>query len=254
MNLQPPNWHLAAFYSSLAASQTNLAVAPVVDPAVTTNNNGMLLPENMRIGMAFASGLGVTQGQFSVPSLRVVAQPRIHPVNKQLYPVDDSPINRPGDQGARILKTETFAANLTSDATVGPNDSYVLAWLYAGPKRQIPGDITTIRASATVTAVTGSWVVGAMTLEADLPSGFYAVVGMDVLGATAVAVRLRFPGAGYCPGVLAQQASGQFFLDTFRYGNAGTFGVFENSSIPQIDVLGTSGAVTLTIFLDIIKV
>lgn len=248
-----PNFHLAAFYASLAASQTDLAIAPVVDPQLTTNNNGMLLPENMRIGAAYASGLGVTQSRFNVPSLRVVAQPRIHPVNKALYPVDDAPINRPLEQGARVLKTETFQASLTSDATAGPNDSYVLAWLFNKPRQKIQGDITTIRATSTVTAVTGSWVLGAMTLEQDLPSGFYSVVGMDVLGATAVAVRLRFPGGGYCPGVLAQQASGQFFLDTFRYGNMGVFGVFENSSIPQIDVLGTSGSVTLTIFLDIIK-
>lgn len=249
-----PNFHLAAFYSSLAASQTDLAISPVVDPALTTNNNGMLLPEPMRIGMAYASGLGVTQARFAVPSLRVVAQPRVHPVNKALYPVDDAPINRPGEQGARVLKSETFQTQLTSDATAGPNDSYVLAWLYPQPRQRIGGDITTIRASSTVTAVTGSWVLGQMTMEQDLPSGKYAIVGADVLAATAVAMRFRFPGGGYCPGVLCQQAAGQFFLDTFRYGNCGVFGTFENSVIPQIDVLGTSGAVTLTIFMDVVRV
>ncbi len=248
-----PNFHLAAFCSSLAASQTDLAVAPVVDPQLTTNNNGMLLPENMRIGMAFASGLGVAQARFNVPSLRVVAQPRVHPVNKALYPFDDAPVNRPFEQGARVLKTETFQAAMTSDATAGPNDSYVLAWLYNKPRQRIQGDITTIRATSAVTAVTGSWVLGAMTLEQDLPSGLYTIVGADVLAPTAIAMRFRFAGGGYCPGVLCQQASGQFFLDTFRYNNCGAFGQFENSSIPQIDVLGTSGAVALTIFMDIIK-
>ncbi len=247
-------FHLAAFYASLAASQTNLAIAPVVDQAVTTNANGMLLDRNMRIGMGFASGLGVTGGRFAVPSLRVIAQPRIYPVNKALYAVDDAPIWSPDDQGPLVLKTETFAANLTSDATAGPNDSYVLAWLYPGQKGSVQGDIITIQATASITAVTGSWVLGSMTLEQDLPSGYYAVVGMDVTAATTVAARLAFPGGGYCPGVIAQQAAGQFFLNTFRYGNAGVFGVFENSAIPQIQVLGTSGAQSLVIYLDLIKV
>jgi hypothetical protein len=252
-DIMQPNMHLAAFYASLAASQTDLAIAPVVDPQLSTNNNGMLLPENMRIGMALASGLGVTQGRFNVPSLRVNALPRVHPVNKALYPVDDAPIMKWREQGPRVLQTETFQAQLTSDATAGPNDSYMLAWLYAGAPRKIAGDITTIRATSTVTAATGSWVVGALTLEQDLPSGRFAVVGLDAIGTTAQAMRLRFPGGGYCPGVSVQQAAGQFFLDTFRCNNAGFFGEFMNSTPPQIDVLGTTGAVTLTIFMDIIK-
>ncbi len=252
--MYPTKMHLAAYYASVAASQTDLAVAPVVDSALTTNANGFLLPEAMRIGMAYASGLGVTRGKFAVPSLRVVAQPNIYPVNKALYAVDDAPIWRPKEQGPRVLQTETFGASLTTDATAGPNDSYVLAWLYGGPIQRLPGDIVSIRATATVTAVTGSWILGSMTLEQDLPSGYYAVVGMDALAATTVAIRLSFPGQTYCPGVIAQQAAGQFFLDTFRFGNSGVFGTFQNSAIPQIFVLGTAGAQTIQLMLDIIKV
>ena len=254
VSMYPTKMHLAAFYSSLAASQTALAASPVVDGALTTNNNGFLLPENARVAYSYASGLGVTRAAFAVPSLRVVAQPNIHPVNQALYPVDDAPINRPGDQGPRILQSETFAANLTSDATAGPNDSYVLAWLRMGQMVRPAGDITTIRATATVTAVTGAWVVGAMTMEADLPTGYYAVVGMDATAATTVAIRLRFPGQVYAPGVLAQQAAGQFFLNDFRYANSGVFGAFRNSAIPLIEVLGTAGAQTITMYLDLIQV
>jgi hypothetical protein len=152
------------------------------------------------------------------------------------------------------MRSETFQVALSSDATAGPNASYVLAWLYTSPRRRIAGDITTMRATSTVTAVTGSWVLGAMTLENDLPAGRYAIVGAEVIGATAIAMRFRFAGGGYCPGVLCQQAAGEFFLDRFRHGNAGAFGEFDNSLPPQIDVLGTAGAVTLTMYLDLIKV
>lgn len=249
-----PRMHLAAFFGSVAASQTDLPLAPVVDPQLTTNNNGMLLPETGRIIAAYASGLGVTQGRINVPSLRVVSLPRVHPVNKALFPVDDAPINKLGDQGPRILRSETFQAQLTTDATAGPNASYMFNWLKFGPSPAPSGDITTIRATSTVTGVAGSWVLGALQLETDLPSGRYAIVGADVIGATAQAMRFRFAGGGYCPGVLVQQAAGQFFLDTFRYGRMGAFGEFDNSLPPQIDVLAEAGAVTLTVFMDIIKV
>ena len=161
---------------------------------------------------------------------------------------------RKREQGPRILRSETFAVQATSDATGGPNDSYALAWLYAGPRRMQSGDETTIRASSTVTCVTGSWVLGAMTLEQDLPAGRYAIVGVDCTGATAIAARFSFAGGSYQPGFLIQQAAGQFFLDTFRSNSLGVYGEFENSLPPQLFVLGTSGAVTLTLFLDIIKI
>ncbi len=246
--------HLAAFYGSVAASQTDLSLTPVTDPYLTIGTSGMLLPKNMRCYMTYMSGLGLTQGRINVPSLRAISLPRVNPVNKALYPVDDAPINRPRMQGPRILRSEGFVLQVTTDATAGPNATYGLTWLTDAVTPAPTGDITTIRASSTVTAVTGSWVLGTLTLEQDLPAGRYAVVGMDVVGATAIAVRLRFPGGGPCPGCLVQQAAGEFFLDTFRFGNMGSWGEFDNSLPPVIDVLGTSGAVTLTVFLDIIKV
>lgn len=249
-----PNCHLAAFYASLAASQTNLPIAPVVDPALTTNNNGMLLPENMRVGKVFASGLGVTEGRIAVPSLRIVSQPWIQPVNKALYPVDVFPVIDYGINGPRILRSETFSLQLTSDATAGPNASYGLFWLYNSFRPAPAGDITTIKATTTVTGVAGSWVLGALTLEQDLPSGRYAIVGAQAIGATAIALRFAFAGGGYRPGILVQQAAGQFSMPIFEKGNSGWFGEFDNSLPPQVDVLATAGAVTISLYIDIVKV
>ena len=249
-----PNCHLAAFFANLAASQTNLAIAPVVDPALTTTNNGMLLPENMRVGKVYLSGLGVTEGRIAVPSLRIVSQPWIQPVNKALYPVDDFPIVDYKQQGPRILRAETFSLQATSDATGGPNASYGLFWLYNQFRPAPSGDMTTIKATSTIVCVAGTWVLGALTLEQDLPAGRYAIVGCAAIGATAVAIRFAFAGGGYRPGVLVQQAQGQFSSDQFEKGNSGWFGEFENSLPPQIDCLGTAGSVNLTLYIDIIKV
>jgi len=249
-----PFFHLAAFYLSLAASQTDLAMTPVVDPQLTSNANGFLLPEAMTIQQVYASGLGVTQGRINVPSLRAVTLPRINPVNHALYPVDDPPTIRYKEAGPKIQRSETFGFQITSDATAGPNDSYALVWIYNRPRQRVEGPQYTARASATVTCVAGAWVLGAITMEQDLPSGSYAIVGCDVIGATAVAMRFSFPGGGYSPGLLVQQAAGQFFLDTYRYNNMGYYGVFNNDQPPQIYVLGTAGAVTLTIFMDLVRV
>jgi hypothetical protein len=95
---------------------------------------------------------------------------------------------------------------------------------------------------------------GNLTLEQDLPSGVYAVVGLDAVGATTQALRLRFPGATIAPGCLVQQAAGQFFLGTFRYGAFGSFGSFDFNQPPTVEAIGAAGAQAITVFMDIIKV
>lgn len=246
--------HLACFYGSVAASQTDLTINPVTDGYLTIGTSGLLLPDTMRIVKAYVGGLGLTQARINVPSLRAISQPRIHPINAALYPVDDAPIQVYGDRGPRIMRSEGVTLAVTTDATAGPNFQHGFLWLASANVAAPFGDITTIRATTTVTQVAGAWSPGNITLEQDLPAGSYAVVGLDAVGAATQAIRLRFPGATLAPGVLCQQAAGQFFLNTFRYGASGQFGVFENSLPPTIELIGAAGAATVAIFLDLIKV
>lgn len=250
----PPSFHLAGFFGSVAASQTDLALTPFTDGFLTIGVSGLLMPEDMATVRQYGAGLGLTQYLLNVPSLRVISQPRYGTVNKATFAVDDAPILVLDDYAPSIMRSEGFNYAVTTDATAGPNPTHVFAWLSKGFKPCQRGRSTTIRATATITAVAGAWAGGGLTLAQDLPSGVYEIIGCAVFGTGLQAMRFRLPGAGYAPGVLAEQAPGEFFLNNQRWGRMGSFGSFQNSLVPTVEITGTAGAITLTAFIDIVKV
>lgn len=254
MNSIAPSFHLAGFFGSVAASQTDLALTPFSDGYLSQGASGLLLPEDMSIVRHYGAGLGLTQFLLNVPSMRVISQPRYGTVNKATFAVDDAPILIMGDYGPTIMRSEGFNYQTTTDATAGPNPTHIFAWLTRGVRPCQRGRSTTIRATATITAVAGSWTNGGLTLSQDLPAGTYEIIGCAAYGTGLQAVRFRLPGAGYSPGVLAEQAPGEFMLNNQRWGAMGSFGTFQNSLIPTIDITGTAGAITVTLFIDIVKV
>lgn len=252
--LIPPSFHLAGFFGSVAASQTDHALTPFADGYLSQGASGLLLPEDMSVVRQYGAGLGLTQFLLNVPSLRQISQPRYGTVNKATFAVDDAPILVLDDYAPSIMRSEGYNYSVTTDATAGPNPTHVFSWLSKGFKPCQRGRATTIRASAIITAVAGAWTQGAMTLAQDLPSGMYEIIGCAAFGTGLQAVRFRAPGAGFAPGVLAEQAAGEFFLGNQRWGRMGSFGSFQNSLIPVIEITGTAGAITVSLFIDIVKV
>ena len=249
-----PSFHLAGFSASVAASQTDSALTPFADGYLSQGASGLLLPEDMSVVRQFGAGLGLTQYLLDVPSLRQISQPRYGTVNKALYPVDDAPILILDEYAPSIMRSEGYNYRVTTDATAGPNLTRVFSWLSKSFRPCQRGRSTTIRATATITAVAGSWVQGHLTLAQDLPAGNYEIIGCAAYGTGLSALRFRMPGAGYAPGVLAEQAAGEFFLNNQRWGRMGSFGSFQNSLPPVVEIEGASGAITVTVFIDIVKV
>jgi hypothetical protein len=250
----PPSFHLAGFFGSVAASQTDIALTPFSDGYLSQGVSGLLLPDDMMVARHIGLGLGLTQYLLNVPSLRQISQPRYGTVNKALLAVDDAPILIMGDYAPSIMRSEGYNYQVTTDATAGPNATHVFSFLTKGFKPCQRGRSTTIRATATITAVAGAWVNGGLTLAQDLPAGNYEIIGAAAYGTGLQAVRFRLPGAGYAPGIIAEQAPGEFFLNNQRWGQMGSFGSFQNSLVPTIDITGTAGAITITMFIDIVKV
>lgn len=254
MNFLAPSFHLTGFFGSVAASQTDLALTPFSDGYLSQGASGLLLPADMSISRSYGSGLGLTQYLLDVPSMRVITQPRYGTVNKATFAVDDAPILDFDVYGPTVMRSEGFNYRVTTDATAGPNPTHVFAWITQGLRPCQRGRSTTIRATATITAVAGAWATGNLTLAQDLPSGTYEIIGCAAFGTGLQAVRFRMPGAGYAPGVLAEQAPGEFLLNNQRWGRMGSFGSFQNSLVPTIDITGTAGAIAVTLFIDIVKI
>lgn len=249
-----PSFHLAGFFGSVAASQTDLALTPFTDGYLSQGASGLLLPDDMGVVRQYGAGLGLTQFLLDVPSMRQISQPRYGTVNKATFAVDDAPILILGDYAPSIMRSEGYNYRVTTDATSGPNPTHVFSWLSKGFRPCQKGRSTTIRASATITAVAGQWAPGNLTLAQDLPSGQYEIIGCAAYGTGLQAVRFRMPGAGLAPGVLAEQAAGEFLLNNQRWGQMGSFGSFQNSLIPIVEITGTAGSIAVTLFIDIVKV
>jgi len=246
--------HLLAYYSSIAASSTAARLNAVEDGQYTISNNSFLLDQKHTLMRTYMLGAGATRGQIIVPSLRAVTLPRIHPVDKNASPQNDPSIIRYGPYGVSFMPAENVSVQADTDATAGPLAAFCLLWITPNYKPAPVGPAFTIKATASVVQTVGLWGRGSMTLENDLPSGNYAVVGMDCQGTNALAMRLRFPGGTMLPGVIAEQAAGEFLTDHQRMGNLGEFGTFNSVQIPTLEVLAFGTTDTQDIYLDLVKV
>ena len=102
-------------------------------------------------------------------------------------------------------------------------------------------------------AVAGVWTLGQLVTDQTLPPGQYTVVGMSAYGTGLLLCRLRFEGMDWRPGVLSQQAVGEFSDNTMRRGAFGAFGSFRSIVLPQVEVLGYSGVSDLIVYLDVVR-
>ena len=246
--------HLAAFYGSIAASSTNTTLNACQDGAFTLQNNRLIMPSRMQIRREYLLGAGITEGRIVVPSMRVISYPRIHPIDKNAAPANDPAVIQLGDRGPTMLQTEGLGIEISTDATAGPLAAFGLLWLYPGYREAMLGQCYTLKATASVVGGVGVWTAGSMTLENDLPSGEYELIGADARGTNLGAVRFRFPGQTLLPGIVAEQAAGEFLTDHQRFGKMGSFGRFSNTQVPTIECLGLGTTDTQTIYLDVIKV
>lgn len=246
--------HLLAFYSSIAASSTNSKINAVEDGLQTIVSNNFLLNDPVKVQRCYINGLGIVEARYNIPSMRSMTLPRIHPVDKAASPSNDPSVMHYGDYGPKIMAGEGISLECSTDATSGPLAAYGLLWVAKAFVPAPKGDCFTIKATASVVTTVGVWNRGSLSLENDLPPGKYAVIGADAQGTNLEALRFRFPGQDVLPGVVTQQADGEFLTDHQRFGQMGLFGVFGNITLPTIEVFGYGTTTTQTIYLDVVKV
>jgi hypothetical protein len=125
-------------------------------------------------------------------------------------------------------------------------------WIGDGPVKPVQGKIYTVRATATASLVTASWVNSTLTFQQTLPAGHYQCVGLRAWSANGCAARIFFVGSPWRPGVLMvnSEANNEDFY--VRYGNIGVFGEFDNTVPPTIDFMGITDSAEV-VMLDLIK-
>lgn len=246
--------HLVAFSESIDPAGSLVNIAAINDQAIFTSGDDARVPVQLPFMVGEAALISATapvQAQVQSPSLRQVANIDVEPValgtvfgdpaEYALHP--QSPIPLKGDEALNFLVNTNPA---------GAESHYGLVWLSDGAVQPVQGEIFSVSADMSVTAVADEWVNGSLTFRQDLPVGTYDVVGMRVRTAGGVAGRLVFTGGAYRPGVPAVAALDDKVGMEFRYGKMGVMGSFHTNTPPSVDILAAAGAVTPVITLDLI--
>lgn len=246
--------HLCAFYGLQDRGQTNVALAPVADIQLPSRGNTLVVPQDTQIQRAFLFGTNLIAARINVPSMRAITLPKIYPVVTANAIPNTPPYWEPKAYGPIALATEGIGIDTTTQGITGTTDAtYGFLWLGGNLDSAPQGRAVTMQATNAVSLVTGSWVTYTPTLSDDLPAGRYAIVGAEAYGTGLYALRFRFPGQTMLPGILCNQAAGEFDDGSQRFGRLGSFGSFLNSALPTIDVLGAAGLQSINLFMDLVK-
>jgi hypothetical protein len=249
--------NLVAFFGSVAQNAALANLPPAYDPLVTvTPNSRVIFPEDYWIGAAHVQVVDGTRARINSPSFRTIALPELYPIDITAAIGTNPPMIGPMWDQLRVPRNDEFGIDV-SRAGAGAGNCFGAIWVAPRFTPAPSGPVYSMRATAAITLTVGTWVAGSLTFDQVLPSGRYAVVGMDCVCNDGMYARLTFPGGTqYRPGVPCVEAVGDYVNpQIFRSGRFGLFGTFESTAQPGIEIMGdTAGAETPTIILDLIKV
>lgn len=242
-----------AAYETTGSLAALTAITPVPDPTLAIIGNDIRVPvqlPNLMCALPMINSAAGGRMQMVSPSLRALVPFDLSPIQNGLIPGNGfflvpfftSPVPLVG-----LEPLDTLVSN--GAAVVNRN----LIWLSDGAPKATTGKQYTIRATATASLVTATWVnSGALTFASTLPTGHYQVVGFRSISANQVAGRIFFVGYPWRPGVPAMSSDSVLEAPYFRYGNMGVWGEFDNTVPPTVDFLGVTDTAQ-SVFLDLIK-
>jgi hypothetical protein len=244
---------LLAFQGSVAQNAVLANVPLLTDTVFANQSGGYLPPFSCKALAGYGRTPDASLGRLDTPNLRIPVYPYMSELDLASDPPNLPPVNLWWDNGPPILQNDQTNF-VVSRAGAGAADCTGLFWVGKETPGKARGDIRTIRATASITRVANQWVEGSLTLTDTLPSGRYAVVGAVFLGTNLLAGRFIFPDRVMRPGTIAQQALGEYGWDQFRWGNMGTWGEFESTAVPTIQIIGYGANTSQTVYIDVIKI
>lgn len=242
--------HLAAFTASLT-TPSNGDVAALTDDVISITNSHFL-PQRP-FGLIFAASMLVNQTRcrINTPTLRQISLPYIRPIITAAIPPTQPNLADYTRNPLSIRAQEELAVEITG-TDVGAQQATVLMGLQTQFVPAPAGDITTFRGTSTTSAVANAWTTLSVNWADTLAAGNYAVIGMEVYSANAIAARLIFEGGRYRPGALSINDLGYRSNDMFRKGGLGLWGVFASTALPIVQVLSNSTDASHEVYLDIV--
>lgn len=247
-------FHLAAWTASVGAAAVDADLLLANDQMLPSDSAGnAILPWDAEIMAAYVLGTTLTRAKIRAPSLRRITYPFIRPFDLAVN-TPDLPAVCIYDEGYRPKVVKNEALNIeTTNAAGGAERHQGFLWLQTRNDPAPPGLVSTVRFTTAVVGVANTWSSGVMTPTETLPPGRYAVVGMNVVGATVLACRLIPTDGGIRPGCLAVGTVGLDDKSLWRTGKFGKFLEFEQTSPPQAEFYMQAASATQEVYLDLVK-
>ena len=245
------SFHLLA-YNNAGSTTANTDATPVTDNVVNIVNGHFFPQVDTRLIFASSMSSNLDRSRITQPSLRLITLPFIRPVLDSVIPasldrVADYTANPMRIRGLEELGNEaSLSTGVTRVTTL-----YGLQETYEAPPT---GDVYTLRATLTGTAVANTWTTLTATWADQLPEGVYAVVGFDFIAANTMAARLIFSGQTWRPGTPAFATDTDIPDSLFHWGRLGTWGRFRQTDMPQVQTLANAGTTSHECYLQIVKV
>lgn len=246
--------HISAYNISFTGANTETEAAAITDGYFTIQNTHLLPQRPVSILFAAAMGVTLSKSRINTPTLGVITSPFIMPLSPLLSMSSPMKFADYSQDNLTLAALEEIQVFMTHTAA-GAEQNVALLGFDMGKMAQPPGNVYTIRGTATATLVANTWTnLGVITWQNTLPSGLYAVVGAAFQSATGLAGRLILENTAYRPGCPAQLLVTDWTSELFRRGNLGTWGQFHNYAMPQVEMLATAGDTAETVFLDLVKI
>ena len=245
--------HTCTFFEVDTGANVLGDINAITDGWATVQNNHFIFQQPYKLTSFIAFASNITRGQLNTPHWRFVNQPEIQPVTTAWGDVQGLtiPMISPPFLTIPAIDEVQFLASNPAASTTG---IWGAMWVHDGRFNIQQGDIYPARFTYSATTATGSWVRTNITFDNSLPAGRYQVVGLDLIGNAHRLGRLRFQEYSMMPGVPVRNTAIATFRDNWRYGKYGSFGEFEQTAQPSLEIISElAGAVTGSGAMDLVR-
>ena len=227
--------HLAAFTEAIDNTANN-DVTFLNDEYLDNVNNHARLRSPMSLVAAFVASATLDRVRLDSPTLRLIGNPFIRPINLAALPAADPNLMDLTRNPFALKVGEEIAMQATSGVAMTERFTGLI-WLADRIEPAPIGNIYPIRFQSSTAATANAWSTLTITLDQAIAPGEYALVGSEVQSTNAIAHRWIIPDKPWRPGFLSISAVANRTHKLLYEQGLGNWGRFLNTSLPQLQVL-----------------
>lgn len=261
-------YHTVGFAQDVDLAGVDTNITPLAgDTSIFSSTTAIRVPVYSELvgGWAGLGSGGDGTASLSSPSLRDSGAVPFSSVNG-LTDADQAANSAPIAMGIDLRNNpRSLVQDENMTLSMNTNTS-AAAWQWAflnlasGPLVPIQGAIQTQRATGSTTVTAREWSDVVLSFDTALDFGVYSVVGLRALGATMVAARFSFKGSSgidsaiwWRSGVPAVVANTTPDAPGTRWGESGSWGSFQSTNPPSIEVACNAADSAQTFWIDLIQ-